>query len=74
MKRKKLLMKLGLPQGLPWSPLLASLCLGPAGFNQKNILMYADDGLIFFDPVECQDPIRRIMENPAFTRSGIKFS
>lgn len=74
MKRKKLLQKLGLPQGLPWSPLLASLCLGPAGFNQKNILMYADDGLIFFDPVECQDPIRRIMENPNFTRSGIKFS
>jgi len=74
MKRKKLLQKLGLPQGLPWSPLLASLCLGPAGFDQKNILMYADDGLIFFDPKECPDPIRKIMENPDFTRSGIRFS
>jgi len=36
--------------------------------------MYADDGLIFFDPKECPDPIRRIMENPEFTRSGIQFS
>lgn len=74
MKRKKLLQKLGLPQGLPWSPLLASLCLGPAGFDSKGILMYADDGLIFFDPVKDPNPIDRIMKIPEFKRSGIQFS
>jgi hypothetical protein len=73
-KRKKLLQKLGLPQGVPWSPLLASLCLGPAGFNSKGILMYADDGLIFFNPQEDPNPIDRIMKIPEFIRSGIKFS
>jgi hypothetical protein len=73
-KRNRVLQKLGLPQGLPWSPLLASLCLGPAGFDSQGILMYADDGIIFFDPEKDPNPIDRIMKIPEFRRSGIQFS
>jgi len=36
--------------------------------------MYADDGLIFFDPTKDPNPIDRIMKIPEFRRSGIQFS
>lgn len=40
--------KSGLPQGLPWSPQLCSLVLDRIGFDNENVILYADDGLIFY--------------------------
>jgi len=40
----------GVPQGVPLSPLISSLYLDQALLNRRNdIIMYADDGLLFMD-------------------------
>jgi len=62
--------KFGLPQGLPWSPLLCSLVLNEVGFKESNAIMYADDGLIFHKG----DPLKAIFENKNFKQSNIQFA
>lgn len=65
------LVKGGLPQGMPWSPILASLVISQSGFNKDNVIMYADDGLIFTTK---EDPLNEWLDDPGFIESGIMFS
>jgi len=44
---KPVLIRHGVPQGLSISPLLATLVLEKSHAPQHNLVMYADDGLIF---------------------------
>jgi len=46
--RDLLFKRSGLPQGLPWSPILCSLVLEKIGLNKGNSIMYADDGILFY--------------------------
>lgn len=71
----RILEKTGVPQGLPWSPLLASMVLSHTGFKDEDCLMYADDGIIFIAPGETLDEIiLRITNSKGFKQSGIKFA
>lgn len=47
-KKLPIILRNGVPQGLPISPLLATLALEVTS-TPKNLVMYADDGLIFGD-------------------------
>jgi len=47
MKYKDMIVRNGLPQGLSISPLLATLVLENSGAPVQNLVMYADDGLVF---------------------------
>lgn len=69
---KNILTKNGLPQGAPWSPLLASLTLGKIGFNQSNLIMFADDGIIIRRKKDL--PLKDIMFHPFFASSGVRFA
>lgn len=49
-KDQRVLFKFGLPQGWSLSPLLAILAIDRAiKGSDLDVIMYADDGLIFFD-------------------------
>lgn len=52
-----ILLKKGLPQGLPWSPILCTFALGCAlkETEQWKLIMYADDGLVL-----SKEPITKI--------------
>lgn len=66
----RIVRKWGLPQGLPWSPLLASLALSWAGV--RNSIMYADDGLILYDPTKGENPMEILFDNPKLDQVGVK--
>jgi retron-type reverse transcriptase len=59
--------KQGLPQGLPWSPLLASLVLSDIGL--KDTLMYADDGLVFYKNT---NPLTKLLERTQLLEAGLE--
>lgn len=66
--------KHGLPQGLPWSPILtiAALDLNLAKrFTQCKFVMYADDGVILANK---KSDILKVVDDIVLPRLGIKFS
>ena len=70
-----MLFKQGLPQGLPWSPLMASLVLSHTGFKDEDCLMYTDDGIIFIpEGQEIEEVLDRIVKSKGFKQSGIQFA
>lgn len=70
---RNILTKNGLPQGAPWSPLLASLTLGKIGFASSTLIMFADDGIIMRKK-KTQQPLKDIMFHPFFATSGVRFA
>jgi len=66
------LIKEGMPQGLPWSPILASFLIGHL-FKKYNIspVMFADDGIFIG---ENENVLRLIRGNPEINLSGIILS
>jgi len=71
-KYPQVLMKSGLPQGLPWSPLLCSLVLDKIGFDDENVIMYADDGLIFYKGEN--KILDEISRKEGFVKSCVEFN
>jgi len=82
--------KKGIPQGVPWSPLLSTIVLPFSGvFNLKGVAA-ADDGLWWWKGKSMEDPTLTVLEDPdykwnlpaeeegdltpAFKKSGIEFS
>jgi hypothetical protein len=53
-KKKPVIMRNGVPQGLPISPLLATLALEVTK-TPPGLVMYADDGLIFGENREARE-------------------
>jgi len=62
--------KSGLPQGLPWSPLLASLVLSWA--EMRSVIMYADDGVVLYRKGE--NPLQILLGNPKLNITGIELA
>jgi hypothetical protein len=66
--------KIGLPQGLPWSPILAIAVLDKylvSRYPQVRISLFADDGIIFSDDKSIFEKIRT---DPFLKMVGIVFS
>lgn len=64
--------KEGMPQGLPWSPLIATVCLDYL-FKQiglKDVVMYADDGII----ISHSEEQFKKLNDPILRRCGIYIS
>lgn len=64
--------KHGLPQGLPWSPILTILVMDTF-FKKENLdpVLYADDGILLTNEVK---DIERIIKSPLLRRMGIILS
>lgn len=71
-KEINFIIRYGLPQGLPWSPLLCSRLLNETGLNEDNTVMYADDGLVFTKGNE--NPLYRLQISDAFVDADIKLA
>jgi len=66
--------KIGLPQGLAWSPILAIAVLNKVlveRYPEVSISLFADDGIIFAHTVE---DIEKIKSDPYLKMAGIIFS
>jgi len=66
--------KIGLPQGLPWSPILAIAVLNKVlveRYPEVSITLFADDGIIFAHDTKI---IERIKTDPYLKMAGIVFS
>jgi len=68
----ELVRKQGMPQGLPWSPILSILVMDTF-FKRENLdpLMYADDGVLLTDDLET---IERFKKSSLLKRMGIILS
>ena len=73
-KETEHLNKIGLPQGLPWSPILAINVLDKYlvhRYPNITFTLFADDGIMFADNKE---DIERVLSDPALKMIGIVFS
>lgn len=71
-KNINFIIRYGLPQGLPWSPLLCTRLLKETGLNDMNTVMYADDGIMFTKGNE--NPLYRLSISDSFIDADIKLA